>query len=478
MNRVLEVAAAFSVLMVCGTTSRIVAQDLSLSLRSQMQDPTGTFDRKSQDAVWPASSTAIIVCDVWDKHHCLNAVRRMEEFLPRLDAVLTEARRRGVTIIHAPSDCMPAYDNHPARLRALTAPRAGNLPADARFWCSQIPAEKSAAYPIDQSDGGEDDDPVEHAQWAAELKALGRNPAMPWKTQHPGVTIDAERDYISDRGDEVWNVLEARGLRHVILVGVHTNMCVLGRPFGLRQLARHGREVVLMRDLTDSMYNPKRWPYVDHFTGHDLVVSHVERYVCPTITSDQIVGGRPFASAFDRRETREVMSLADVSDDDPKPHDHWQTIRLPLDGSAPAAETNGSEVTWLRCTVRLPSEWTSDTPMSLLMPAGDFPAEGEVNVWLNGTPLVEAGTVESEFAQLALPATAWLPDDINLLVLRQPSGFGALTDRVPVVSCGKGRDLELNGTWQFRHGDIASWSNIPLPAKFGMGSDVLFQPRE
>jgi hypothetical protein len=114
------------------------------------------------------------------------------------------------------------------------------------------------------------------------------------------IEIDNDRDYISDRGDEVWNILEAHKIQNVILVGVHTNMCVLGRPFGLRQMARNGKHVVLMRDLTDCMYNPKRWPYVDHFTGNDLIVSHVERYVCPTVTSDQILGGQPFSSGRPR----------------------------------------------------------------------------------------------------------------------------------------------------------------------------------
>ena len=50
-----------------------------------------------------------------------------------------------------------------------------------------------------------------------------------------------------------------------------------------------GQNVVLMRDMTDTMYNPARWPYVSHFTGTDLIVSHIERYVCPTITSDQFL---------------------------------------------------------------------------------------------------------------------------------------------------------------------------------------------
>ena len=120
-----------------------------------------------------------------------------------------------------------------------------------------------------------------------------------------------QHDYISDRGDEVWNILEQRGIKCVILTGVHTNMCVLGRPFGLRQMVRNGKCVVLMRDMTDTMYNPARWPYVSHFTGTDLVISHVERPVCPTITSDQLLGGKPFRSPDDQRRHLVIVMAED-----------------------------------------------------------------------------------------------------------------------------------------------------------------------
>ncbi len=72
---------------------------------------------------------------------------------------------------------------------------------------------------------------------------------------------------------------------NVILVGVHVNMCASRRPFGLRQLARNGKHVVLMRDLTDSMYNPARWPFVSQVRGTELFVQHIERRNCPTNTS-------------------------------------------------------------------------------------------------------------------------------------------------------------------------------------------------
>jgi len=251
-------------------------------------------------AAWKPSETAIIVCDVWDLHHCLNAVLRVKEMAPTMERVLTTARKRGALIIHAPSDCMEAYKKHPARRRALETPRAKNLPADIGKWCDRIPAEEKGTYPIDQSEGGEDDDPKEHQEWAEKLTAMGRNPRLPWKSETNLLTI-GDTDLISDSGEEIWNALEVRGIRNVILLGVHTNMCVLGRPFGLRQMAKNGKNVVLMRDMTDTMYNPARPPYVSHFAGTDLIVEHIEKFVAPTITSDQLLGGVPFHFKGDTR---------------------------------------------------------------------------------------------------------------------------------------------------------------------------------
>jgi nicotinamidase-related amidase len=208
--------------------------------------------------------------------------------------VLKTARDRGVTIIHAPSDCMAYYKDHPARKRAIETPKAKSFPEEIGTWCYKIPSEEKGVYPIDQSDGGEDDDPAEHAKWAEELKAKGLNPKAPWTKETDLLTIDADRDYVTADGQEVWSILEARGIEHVVLLGVHLNMCVLGRPFGLRQMAKNGKDVVLMRDMTDTMYNPARSPNVTHFAGTELMVHHVEKYVCPTITSDQLLGGEPF----------------------------------------------------------------------------------------------------------------------------------------------------------------------------------------
>jgi hypothetical protein len=115
----------------------------------------------------------------------------------------------------------------------------------------------------------------------------------PWKRQIDAITIRDE-DAVSDSGVEIWNLLTDQGIKNVMLLGVHTNMCVLGRPFGLRQMSKNGKNTVLVRDLTDTMYNPAKAPYVSHFEGTARIVEHIEKFVCPTITSDQIIGGNPF----------------------------------------------------------------------------------------------------------------------------------------------------------------------------------------
>jgi hypothetical protein len=71
-------------------------------------------------------------------------------------------------------------------------------------------------------------------------------------------------------------------------MGVHANMCILNRTYGVRQLSKWGLRCVLMRDLTDAMYNPGSMPYVSHATGVELVIQYIEKYAAPTVTSSQI----------------------------------------------------------------------------------------------------------------------------------------------------------------------------------------------
>jgi hypothetical protein len=169
-------------------SATILAAENPLSFILESRTATNKLFTVSEQ--WLPSRTAIIVCDMWDLHHCKNAVTREKEMAPRMNKVIEKARAAGVLIIHAPSSCMMPYEGSPARIRAKSAPTALNLPNSIGEWCKQIPTEELAVYPLDQSDGGEDDDPAEHAAWAKELEAKGLNPRAPWSKQIDTLRID------------------------------------------------------------------------------------------------------------------------------------------------------------------------------------------------------------------------------------------------------------------------------------------------
>ncbi|MDB4339029.1 SMP-30/gluconolactonase/LRE family protein [bacterium] len=444
---------------------------MKIQLRHQVvSDGSDKFSMQKREEDWDPGETAVIVCDVWDYHHCLNAVRRLEAFAPRLNQVVQEARERGAIIIHAPSDCMEAYEGQPARARAMAAPQSKALPHEIEDWCSQIPSEEAVVYPIDQSDGGEDDDADEHAKWAKELKALGRNPKMPWKMQLSTIKMDAGVDYITDRGDEVWNILESNGIRNVILTGVHVNMCVLGRPFGLRQMARNGKNVVLMRDMTDSMYNPERWPYVSHHEGTRRIISHIERHVCPTITSDQFIGGQPFqfkdaasGDSSDDLSSRQTL---------PNPRQHWCKMVVSADvdkTSSHWALKKPTEVNWYRSVVKIAK---NVPPSSCVLEGG---TESITNAWIDGHPLIR-DSLSGDHVVFRVPDHVVQPGDYHLLVICSEDAKPLSPLRL--VSGKQHRDL--CGHWEYRIANRSDqrFNQMPLPAKFGGSADTVFESAE
>lgn len=214
--------------------------------------------------------TAVIICDMWDNHWCKSAAKRCAELAKKTEPVLKACRERGMTIIHCPSDCMKFYADHPARRRMLAVkkidpPRSKELP--------------NPPLPVDDSDGGCDDE----------------KPAKPfkaWTRQHEAITIDAEKDYITDAGAEVYSLLAEKKIDTLIVLGVHTNMCVLNRTFAIKQMVKWGKSVYLVRDLTDAMYNPKMRPFVTHEKGTGLIVEFIEANWCPTIESRTLAGGK------------------------------------------------------------------------------------------------------------------------------------------------------------------------------------------
>ena len=228
---------------------------------------------------WNVSETAIIICDMWADHPCRLAAMRVGRMAPRMNQVISLARDHGVAVIHAPSSGVKYYEETPHRARMKTA-RSAKPPVTIQNWCYHN-SDHEGPWPIvDDIRRGKAkvtgcDDPI-------------ARPHMPTdRHQHPDISITGY-DGISHDGQEIYNFLEREERKNIVLMGVHTNMCVLGRPFGIRQQKYLGKNVVLCRDLTDALYDPRDKPYVSHARGVELVVEHIEKYWCPSILGDSL----------------------------------------------------------------------------------------------------------------------------------------------------------------------------------------------
>ena len=218
-----------------------------------------------EEVAWRPSETAIIIVDMWNKHWSWGATERVNIMAPRMNVVIDTARDQEIQIIHAPSDTMDFYDGHAARSWVLDVPHV-EMPD---------PIEHpDPPQPVDSSDGGSD--------------TGEENGFKAWHRQHPAIEIK-DGDAISDNGQEVYNILVQKGIKNLLYMGVHTNMCVLGRSFAIKAMVRSGQfNVALVRDLTDAMYNPFKPPYVSHEEGTQLIIAYIEKFWCPTITSDDL----------------------------------------------------------------------------------------------------------------------------------------------------------------------------------------------
>ncbi len=246
------------------------AKNMTLKMRSQVLEKNDKGYKVwrviEKPKVVKGEETAIIITDMWDRHWSRAMNERVAALAPKMNELIKKARAAGVIIIHCPSDCTDFYANDQARIMTVEMPQAPPPP--------EI-KHGNPPQPIDASDGGSDTDDMG---------------GMPWKRQIATIEINQNKDFITDKGTEVYSVLKNKGIKQVLIMGVATNMCVLERSFGIHQMVKWGVSIALVRDMTDTMYSPAMPPYVSHEQGTALVVGFIEKFWCPSISSADIDG--------------------------------------------------------------------------------------------------------------------------------------------------------------------------------------------
>jgi nicotinamidase-related amidase len=250
---------------------------LNLTLRKQTlaKDPKGLcyWQTLETPVRWRADETMFIIVDMWNKHPFLNGVEAVREMMPWFNDVVKHARTLGVQIIHSPTEpAMGPYHSHPAHQYLASFPTVPLPPA--------LPHDEYP-MPLNVDDQGANGPILEvgtTARGYAQIEGLD----IVFEENGP-------KDGICEPLQPVWNLMQARGIRHVIVAGTAANMCVMGKPLGIRNLVCHGIEVVAARDMVRPMYNPASPPYVNMAEATRMMGEYYEKFWCPTVTGRDIL---------------------------------------------------------------------------------------------------------------------------------------------------------------------------------------------
>jgi hypothetical protein len=230
------------------------ADEIALTLRTRDRDGTPAEHVERLDP----KKVGVVAVDVWNFHWCKTATMRVDALVPRMNKALDAARELGMTVMLCPSDVVDNYVGWPQREVIFAMPRHP-VPPLAKIDCPTPPNGGGCACGKERCEGN-----------------------YGWDAMHPDLKIGRD-DLMPDSLSDVYSICKERGLTHLIYVGVHTQVCLLGKPMGLRNLKAAGLSCVLARDLTDAHpgYDPAKGFTPDLHTAE--VVEHFEKFLAPSV---------------------------------------------------------------------------------------------------------------------------------------------------------------------------------------------------
>jgi hypothetical protein len=236
-----------------------------ITLHLQSRDPASGEIRSTTETVDP-SKVGVVVVDMWNWHWCKTSTMRVAALVPRMKHVLAAAHDMGMSIFWCPSDVVDNYVGTPQHEAAMNV-KLLPLPKMDELNCPSAP------------DGG-------GCTCGKERCVVNYG----WDGMHPDLQM-YEGDTMPNDLETLYSLCKERGLTHIIYMGVHTQICLLGKSIGLRNMKRAGFHCILARDLTDAhgKYDPSAGITPDQFTAQ--VVAHFEKYLSPTINfADELRG--------------------------------------------------------------------------------------------------------------------------------------------------------------------------------------------
>ena len=230
---------------------------LALQTRDRDNRPSTSYENVDPKKV------AILAVDCWHFHWCRTWRNRAGSLMPRFNYSFDAARELGMTFIFSPTNAMRDLNDSPQRKNTLALPDRSLPPL------TNLPDPYAGALRFGMCECGLGED----CYYANNVN-----------NQHPDLKM-LPADYIALTQQEAYNILSSRGITHIIYTGFATNMCMWGKPTGMKYMRQFGFRCVAARDLTEAItryaeesFNPTR--------GTLEVIELIERDLAPTISME------------------------------------------------------------------------------------------------------------------------------------------------------------------------------------------------
>lgn len=223
--------------------------------------------------------TAVVVVDMWTGCKCQRMKKSVATLAPKINRFITEARKRGAVIVHCPSRiaAQPKGLQAVANMATIPTMKTAANGYQPHGWNRQLKSEKYLMM-IDRTPlGGCSCD--RHCDGEFNFR------------QHKAIQIHRD-DYMTASGLKLLGLLTKKKIEHVFYVGESIERCVLGRPFGMRQMIACGFKSHIVRDLADGMH---LFPWIKEISpamSNAMSLEHVERFIAPTILSACLLNHR------------------------------------------------------------------------------------------------------------------------------------------------------------------------------------------
>jgi hypothetical protein len=234
---------------------------LLLSLRKHQQFfVNGPIERIEKEKTFDPRRIGILVVGMWSGHQCKIADQKLQELSPQVDTFLKKCRGKGMKVIFGSQSLVkhPKYVNLRKNMKNIAFAKL---------------EDKGLSFPpipFDDSDGGVNE----------------RNPSFQRGEVDLNPQIEvSDTDAMTDNCKELLNYLYHHNCNLLLVVGVHTNMCVLDRPYGMKNIARYGFPMAIVRDLADPMIKPDGVVVKDREDALNKIIRYVEQYFAPSVDS-------------------------------------------------------------------------------------------------------------------------------------------------------------------------------------------------